>query len=79
MGDMKTTLELPDELMQRVKIRAIHERKKLKDEIADLLERGMASKKASGGKVFVPKPTQLRGGFQPTIDDIEAAIADGRD
>ena len=76
---MKTTVELPDELMLRVKIRAIHEHKKLKDAIADLLERGMASKSVQSRKPFVPKPTQLRGGFQPTIDDIEAAIADGRD
>jgi len=76
---MKTTLELPDELMQRVKIRAVHERKKLKDTIADLLERGMASKTTQSHKPFVPKPTQLRGGFRPTINDIEAAIAYGRD
>jgi hypothetical protein len=40
---MKTTLELPDELMRAIKIRAVHENKRLKDVVAQLLERGMAS------------------------------------
>ncbi|MPY87942.1 MAG: antitoxin [Luteitalea sp.] len=39
---MKTTLDLPDELMRMVKIRAVHEGRKLKDIIADLLRRGLA-------------------------------------
>lgn len=34
-----TTLDLPDQLMQRVKIRALRERKKLKDAIAEFIER----------------------------------------
>ncbi len=76
---MKTTLELPDDLMQRVKIRAVHEHKKLKDTIAELLERGMRNTLAKKPAPFVPRPTQLRGGFKPDIDDIEAAIAFGRD
>jgi hypothetical protein len=38
---MKTTLELPDSLMRRVKIRAASEGLKLKDLIAELLEKGM--------------------------------------
>lgn len=39
---MKTTLDLPDDLMRRVKIRAAQENRKLKDVIADLLQRGLA-------------------------------------
>ena len=39
---MKTTLDLPDSLMRRVKIRAATRGRKLKEEIADLLEKGMA-------------------------------------
>jgi hypothetical protein len=62
---MKTTLDLPDDLMREVKIRAVHEHKKLKDTIAELLK--------------IPKPVKLRGGFKPTTEDIEAAIAWGRD
>jgi plasmid stability protein len=39
---MKTTLDLPDDLMRQVKIRAVEENRKLKDTIADLLRRGLA-------------------------------------
>jgi plasmid stability protein len=39
---MKTTLDLPDDLMRAVKIRAVEENRKLKDIIADLLRRGLA-------------------------------------
>src|SRR5438067_1687183 len=35
---MKTTLDLQDKLMHKVKIRAVHEHKKLKDVIAELLQ-----------------------------------------
>ena len=41
---MKTTLELPDDLMRAVKIRAAEENRKLKDIMADLLRRGLAQK-----------------------------------
>ena len=74
---IKTTLELPDELMREVKIRAIHERKKLKDAIAEFIRKGMAAGKSRPTKA--PKPVKLRGGFKPTAEDIEAAIAWGRD
>jgi hypothetical protein len=74
---VKTTLDLPDELMREVKFRAVHENKKLKDTIAELLQKGIAASKAPRGKF--PKPVKLRGGFIPTIADIEAAIAQGRD
>jgi hypothetical protein len=40
--DRKTTLELPDELMRRIKLRAVHRNRKLKDEIAQRLEAGLA-------------------------------------
>lgn len=39
---MKTTLDLPDELLRSVKIRAVHENRKLKEMVAALLERGLA-------------------------------------
>ena len=74
---MKTTLDLPDDLMREVKIRAVHEQKKLKDAIAEFIRRGMAAGETRRAKV--PKPVKLRGGFKPTTEDIEAAIAWGRD
>jgi hypothetical protein len=45
-GWMKTTLDLPDELMRQIKIRAVNENRKLKDAIADLLRRGLSQKSA---------------------------------
>ena len=73
---MKTTLDLPDELMRDVKIRAAQEQKKLKDTVAELLRRGMAADTAAVTKF--PKPVKLRGG-PITTDEIEAAIAWGRE
>lgn len=49
---MKTTLDLPDDLMRAIKIRAVKENRKLKDAIADLLRRGL-----SRGPV---EPTKVR-------------------
>jgi hypothetical protein len=39
---MKTTMELPDDLMREIKVRAAQENRKLKDVIAELLRRGLA-------------------------------------
>lgn len=39
---MKTTLELPDELMLAAKIRAAEEGRRLKDVVSDLIRRGLA-------------------------------------
>ena len=72
-GEVKTTLDLPDDLIREVKIRAVHEHKKLKDAIAELIRKGMAAGKTRAPKL--PKPVKLRGGFKPTTEDIEAAIA----
>lgn len=46
---MKTTLELPDELMRAAKIRAAQEGRKLKDVMADLVRRGLADAADSAG------------------------------
>jgi plasmid stability protein len=74
---MKTTLELPDELMREVKIRAVHEHKKLKDTVAELIRKGIAADKSRTAKP--PKPVKLRRGFIPTAEDIKAAMAWGRE
>ncbi len=73
---MKTTLDLPDELMREVKIRAVYEHKKLKDTIAELLRKGIAAGKTRPAKI--PRPVKLRGG-PITTEEIEAAIAWGRE
>lgn len=38
---MKTTVDLPDSLVKQVKLRALQEGKKLKNAVADLLQRGL--------------------------------------
>jgi len=40
---MKTTLDLPDDLVRAVKLRASQEGRKLKDAFADLLRQGLAA------------------------------------
>ena len=45
---MKTTLDLPDPLMRQVKIRAASEGRKLREVVADLLEKGMRTSEAEG-------------------------------
>ena len=40
-GIVKTTLELPDDLVRRMKIRAVQERRPLKRLVADLLTQGL--------------------------------------
>ena len=75
---MKTTLELPDELMKRVKLRAVHRNQKLKDAIAHLLELGMAASPAADGPRHAPKPVRLKG-IRLDIGSIEAAIAADRE
>jgi plasmid stability protein len=76
---MKTTLELPDELMRRIKLRAVHRNRRLKDEIAQLLEAGLANAPAAEAPAKAPKPVRLRGRKPLTLADIESAIAAGRE
>lgn len=54
MVRMKTTLELPDELMREIKIRAAHEDRKLKDLVAELLRRGLSRRQGA------PPPVRRR-------------------
>ncbi len=42
-GWMKTTLELPDDLMREIKVRAAREDRKLKDLVTELLRKGLAA------------------------------------
>jgi plasmid stability protein len=76
---MKTTLELPDDLMRRIKLRAVHRNRKLKDEVAQLLEAGMASQPPAEAPAQPPKPVRLRGKKPVTLAEIESAIAAGRE
>lgn len=48
---MKTTLDLPDELLRDVKMRAVRDKRKLKDAVADLLRQGLAREPAAMKKI----------------------------
>lgn len=54
---MKTTLELPDELMRAVKVRAAEEGSKLKDVVADLIRRGLSEDTVRAG--VVPRKVRI--------------------
>ena len=56
---MKTTMDLPDDLMREVKIRAVNENRKLKDAIADLLRRGLDLETQDRGPVRKRAPIPL--------------------
>lgn len=51
---MKTTFDLPPELVRAMKLRAVHEGRKLKDVAADLLQRGLAGAESTAK----PKPAK---------------------
>lgn len=76
---MKTTLEIPDELMRRVKMRAVERNQKLKETVATLLEAGIAAAADGVPLARLPKPVRLKTRRLMTIDDIETAIASGRE
>ncbi len=76
---MKTTIEIPDELMRRVKMRAVQRNQKLKDTVATLLEAGIATASGEIPLARLPKPVRLKTRRLMTIDDIETAIASGRE
>jgi hypothetical protein len=76
---MKTTLEIPDELMRRVKMRAVQRNQKLKDTVAALLEAGIVATSDDAPLAHLPKPVRLKARRLMTIADIETAIASGRE
>ena len=76
---MKATLEVPDELMRRVKMRAVQRNQKLKDTVAQLLEAGMAASPDEPARKRAPKPVKLKKTRRLTIEAIESAIAAGRE
>lgn len=58
---MKTTLELPDELMRRVKIRAAATDHKLRETVEDLIRRGLDNaENDSGDNPLVALKQRLR-------------------
>ncbi len=71
---MKTTLDLPDELVMQVKLRALQEGRKLKDAVAELLRRGLASSTSQRRSSALPVVTKDKQTGLPLIK-CEAAAA----
>lgn len=66
----------PEELHARLKAQAQRHRRSVTKEVVTLIESALAP------PTQPPKlspPLKLAGGYRPTIADIEAAIAEGRD
>ena len=76
---MKTTLDLPDGLMRRIKVRAAQSDQRLKDTVAQLLESGLRVASAAHPDAEPPMPLRLRNTAPLSTTDIEAAITAGRD
>jgi len=74
---MKTTVELPDGLMRRVKILAARQDRKLKEVMAEAIRQGLDAESLKPKSRRAPRPVRLKGGSF-TIDDIETAIRHGR-
>ena len=47
---MKTTIDLPDDLVRRLKIRAVRDGRKMKDLAADYLKKGLESTERKKGR-----------------------------
>ena len=74
-GIMKTTLDLPDALMKQVKLRAVHDGRKLKDTVADLLRKGLAVAAPSDDNSVEPTITKDKHTGLPVIQCKQAAAA----
>lgn len=74
---MKTTLDLPDDLVRQIKLRAVHDGRKLKDAMADLLRKGLrpgASRtSAKPNRVKLPL-VQCRRSAPLTPDQVAVAL-----
>lgn len=53
---MKTTLDLPEDLVQELKLRSVHERRKLKDVAAAALRRGLQTEHPASAQASEPLP-----------------------
>lgn len=65
---MKTTLELPDELLREVKLRAVMQRRTVKDLVAEILRQGLGmAPPAQSAKPTADSMVQIDAGGLPVI------------
>ena len=74
---MKTTLDLPSDLVREIKLRAVNEGRKLKDTMTDLLRKGLGTRASRKGaklsRVKLPL-IQCRRSAKLTPDQVAAAL-----
>lgn len=68
---MKATIEIPDEVMRAVKIRAAQEDQELKDTVTELLLIGLANVNSSPAPVGVQSVFPVFSGGHPALPDEE--------
>lgn len=67
---------LPEHLHEKLKQRAAANHRSMTKEVLHLLESGLQNQATA--RPLLPPPLKLRSGRMLSIDDIEAAIADGQ-
>lgn len=75
---MKATFELPDELVREIKLRAVNERRRVKDVVADAIRRGLDADPDGGGDVLrrVSLPLIESGPAAPEVEVTPARAAE---
>ena len=72
---MKTTLDLPRDLVREIKLRAVNDERKLKDTIADLLRKGLSTRTSRSVRNRVKLPlVHCRRAAELTPDRVSAAL-----
>jgi plasmid stability protein len=69
---------IPDELHERLRARARTNHRSVTQEAILIVRAGLASTGAKRAPIKLPQPIRLKGG-PLTVEQIEAAIAEGRD
>lgn len=71
MGRVKTTLELPDDLMRAVKVRAAQEGRRLKDVMTEVVRLGLAHEPNHAPRIRHRVRLPLIEGGHPALPDAE--------
>lgn len=75
---MKTTIELPDDLMTEVKILAAREKRKLGELMAELVQTGLTSRTHPGAAANPPMDAeQWLAGWLKLADELVQDVSDG--
>lgn len=72
---VKTTIELPETLMRRVKLRSVLQNQKLKETMAEVIESGLAE---TPKPKKLPPPLKPHSGGQFSSEEIDRWIKEGR-